>query len=64
MAKAYTPGLKVAAHTLHRVRRSLPVPGEVLVRKGDSVEATQVIARTYTDGEIAPVHVANSLCWR
>ena len=31
MAKAYTPGLKVAARTLHRVRRSLPIAGEVLV---------------------------------
>jgi hypothetical protein len=61
MAKAYTPGLKVTARTLHRVRRSLPVAGEVTVRVGDRVEATQVVARTYTDGEIMPVNLANLL---
>ncbi|MFO0827791.1 MAG: hypothetical protein U0572_06525 [Phycisphaerales bacterium] len=61
MAKAYTPGLKVAARTLHRVRRSLPVSGEVLVKQGDRVEATQVVARTFTEGEITPVNLANLL---
>lgn len=61
MAKAYTPGLKVTSHTRHRVRRSLPVPGEVLVAAGDEVDARRVVARTYTDGEITPVNVANLL---
>lgn len=61
MAKAYTPGLKVTAHALHRVRRSLPIHGEVLVKVGDRVEATQVVARTFTDGDITPVHLANML---
>jgi hypothetical protein len=61
MAKAYTPGLKVTARTLHRVRRALPIHGEVLVKVGDQVEATQVVARTWTEGDITPVHVANLL---
>lgn len=61
MAKAYTPGLKVSARTLHRVRRSLPVAGDVLVKVGDTVGATHVVARTFTDGEITPVNLANLL---
>lgn len=61
MAKAYTPGLKVAAKTALTVRRSLPVPGEVLVALGDRVNAETVVARTYTDGDIIPAHVARQL---
>jgi hypothetical protein len=61
MAKAYTPGLKVTARTLHRVRRSLPVPGEVPVAAGDRVDAKRVVARTFTEGEITPVNLANLL---
>jgi hypothetical protein len=61
MAKAYTPGLKVTGRITYRVRRSLPIHGEVLVKVGDRVEATQVVARTFTDGDITPVNVANLL---
>ena len=45
MAKAYTPGLKVSSLTSMRVRRVLPVAGEVLVAQGDAVKARQPIAR-------------------
>ncbi|MDZ4755752.1 MAG: hypothetical protein SGJ11_14805 [Phycisphaerae bacterium] len=61
MAKAYTPGLKVTPRTLHRVRRSLPIHGDVLVNVGDSVEPTQVVARTFTEGDITPINLANLL---
>lgn len=61
MAKAYTPGLKVAARTLLTVRRSLPVPGEVLVKPGDRVEAETVVARTWTEGDIVPAHLARQM---
>ncbi|MSR41529.1 MAG: hypothetical protein EXS10_06465 [Phycisphaerales bacterium] len=61
MAKAYTPGLKVSSNTTLRVRRILPVAGEVLVALGDRVHAQQPIARAMLDGDITPVHVANGL---
>ena len=44
MAKAYTPGLKVAARTTHRARRLLPISGEVRVAVGDVVAAKDVVA--------------------
>ncbi len=61
MARAYTPGLKVSAHTRHRVRRILPVPGEVLVQKGEQVAARQIIAQTFLPGDITPLNMANLL---
>lgn len=61
MAHAYTPGLKVTPRTKHRVRRILPIKGEVLVSQGDEVTAEQVVARTYLPGEITPVNMANLL---
>jgi len=61
MAKAYTPGLKVSARSRVRVRRSLPVAGETLVRVGQKVGAEEVVARTFTEGEITPVNLANLL---
>lgn len=61
MAQAYTPGLKVTVRTTHRVRRVLPIAGDVLVKKGDRTEATDVVARTFMPGEIMPVNLANIL---
>ncbi len=61
MAKAYTPGLKVAACTMFRARRLLPVHGEVLVKVGDLVKARDVIARTFIDGDVTPVAIASQL---
>ncbi len=61
MAKAYTPGLKVSSLTSMRVRRVLPVAGEVLVAQGDAVTARQPIARALLDGDITPMHIANGL---
>ena len=61
MAQAYTPGLQVTPRVTHRVRRILPVKGEVLVSAGQRVEAEQVVAHTYMPGEITPVNMANLL---
>ncbi len=61
MATAYTPGLTVTARTVHRVRRQLPIPGEVLVKVGTVVKATDVVAQTFMPGDVVPLNVANLL---
>ena len=61
MAKAYTPGLKVAASTAHQAHRVLPIPGTVRVKQGDRVEADTIVAETFMDGDITPLNVANLL---
>jgi len=61
MAQAYTPGLKVTPRTVHRVRRVLPIAGEVLVKQGDRVDAQQIVAQTFMPGDIEPVNLANIL---
>lgn len=61
MAHAYTPGLKVSGQTRHRTRRILPIPGEVLVRKGDRVQADDVVAQTFMPGDITPINISNKL---
>ena len=61
MANAYTPGLKVSSRTRHRVRRLLPIPGELRVAAGESVAARQVVAETFMAGDIIPLNLANLL---
>ena len=61
MGQAYTPGLKVADHSTHRVRRVLPIAGDVLVKVGDTVNADQVVAETFMPGDITPLNMANLL---
>jgi hypothetical protein len=61
MAKAYTPGLRVSAHTQHRARRVLPIAGDVLVKTGDHVGAQQVVAQTLLPGDIMPLNMAKAL---
>lgn len=61
MAKAYTPGLKVASRTTFRARRMLPIPGEVKVTMGETVSAETIVAETFMDGDISPLNVANML---
>jgi hypothetical protein len=52
MALAYTPGLKVKASTAIGAVRRLPVPGEVLVKKGETVGFDTVVARTSVPGGV------------
>ena len=61
MGAAYTPGLKVTARAVVRKSRRLPLAGEVLVKVGDRVTATQVVARTDLPGKVYPLNVANVL---
>lgn len=61
MTAAYTPGLKVSRRMRHRIRRLLPVSGEVLVAVEDRVNATDVVAQATMPGDVTPVNVANAL---
>lgn len=61
MAHAYTAGLRVSENTVIRKERRLPLKGSVLVAKGDTVPAEDVVARTELPGEVASVNVANKL---
>ncbi|MBA3316389.1 MAG: hypothetical protein H0T47_24270 [Planctomycetaceae bacterium] len=61
MTAAYTPGLKVSKRMRYRIRRTLPVPGDVLVKVGDRVQATDVVAQATMPGDITPVDIANVL---
>jgi hypothetical protein len=60
-ATAYAPGLTVTALTRHRVRRVLPITGEVLVRSGDRVAARDVVAQTFVPGDITPLNLSKLL---
>ncbi len=57
----YTPGLKVVGQVRHRVRRVLPIAGEVLVKAGDHVDAEQVVAETFMPGDVTPLNLSNIL---
>ena len=61
MAHAYTPGLRVTEQTLVRRERRLPLKGEVLVARGDTVSARTVVARTLLQGNVQTVNLASAL---
>jgi hypothetical protein len=52
LAHAYTPGLKVLAHTTLTKERRLPLPGKILVNKGAKVRGEEVVARTELPGNV------------
>lgn len=60
-ATAYAPGLTVTAHTRHRVRRVLPIRGDVLVSVGDVVGARDVVAQSFIPGDITPLNLSKLL---
>jgi hypothetical protein len=45
----------------HRVRRVLPISGDVLVAEGAKVQARDVVARTFMPGDVTPVNLANQM---
>ena len=57
----YSAETQVTPLTNVRRERVLPVPGEILVRAGDSVEPTQIVARAELPGEFRIVPVARLL---
>lgn len=61
MAHAYTPGLRVTERTMIRKQRMLPIHGQVLVQKGDRVDASTVVARTELPGNVRTVNVINMM---
>ncbi len=61
MAHAYTPGLKVLEHTVLTKQRRLPLPGDIVVQKGSTVSAEQVVARTNLPGNVQTLNVAGLL---
>lgn len=61
MGSAYTPGLKVSAHTVIEKTRRLPLKGEVLVKVGDTVTPDTIVARTELPGTMQSVKLAEQL---
>jgi hypothetical protein len=61
VSHAYTPGLRVAAETLVRRERRLPLKGQVCVAAGADVAPDSVIARCELPGNIQTVNLAAKL---
>ena len=61
MGHAYTPGLRVAAETLVRRERRLPLKGAVCVVAGAEVGPESVIARCELPGNVQTVNLAAQL---
>ncbi len=61
MAHAYTPGLKVSEKTVIRKERKLPLWGDVLVKRGEKVNAEDVVARALLPGPVHPKNLAGEL---
>src|SRR5512135_609378 len=57
----YPPETRAMPLTLIRRERVLPVPGKVLVRAGEDVQPTQVVAQAEISGEVCIVNVARLL---
>ena len=61
MTHAYTPGLRLSEKIQIRKRRNLPLPGDVIVKKGDMVKSDDIVARTNLPGKVHSVNVVNRL---
>lgn len=61
MAHSYTPGLKVLHETKIHKERRLPLKGKVVVKQGDLVSPSDVVAKTDLPGNVQMVNVANRL---
>jgi hypothetical protein len=61
VALAYTPGLKVKALTTIRKTRRLPIRGDILVKKGDTVKYGTIVAQTRIPGNVEVLDVAHIL---
>jgi hypothetical protein len=61
MGDAYTPGLTVTGSTVVRKVRRLPLPGKVLAQVGQTVAASDVVARTELPGRVHLQNFANIL---
>lgn len=61
MTHAYTPGLRVAEKTTVTSKRALPLLGEVTAKKGDTLKAEDIVAKTYLPGKVHAVNAVNRL---
>jgi len=61
MAHSYTPGLKVLNYLKVKKYRILPIAGEVCKKKGELVQANEIVAKTNLPGNVHMVKVANIL---
>ncbi len=61
MGHVYIPGLKVLEFERIHKKRILPLKGEVLVSKGDTVEPETIVARAFVPGDVEAVNVAGML---
>ena len=61
MTHAYTPGLRLAEKLQIRKSRNLPLPGDVIVKKGNTVKSDDIVARTNLPGKVHSVNVVNRL---
>lgn len=61
MGQAYTPGLKVTKRMIVHKERTLPLKGDINVKKGDKVKAEDVVAATNLPGAVEMVNVVNRL---
>jgi hypothetical protein len=61
MTHAYTPGLRLAEKLQIRKSRNLPLPGDVIVKKGNTVKYDDIVARTNLPGKVHAVNVVNRL---
>src|SRR5439155_25144848 len=61
MAHTHTPGLTVTPRTVVSKKRTLPLPGTVLVEAGGTVTAATVVARAELPGKVHVVNLVNQL---
>lgn len=61
MAQAYSAGLTVSENIVLKKERILPLKGEVKVKKGDWVDAEDLVAQTLLPGSPLPFKIANKL---
>jgi hypothetical protein len=61
MTHAYTPGLRLAEKLQIIKSRNLPLPGDVIVKKGDTVKSDDIVARTNLPGKVHSVNIVNRL---
>lgn len=60
-AHAYTPGLKIKKGITITKTRVLPIPGDVLVEKGDIVDFDTIVARTDIPGNPVVLRISDVL---
>ncbi|MDD2714416.1 MAG: hypothetical protein PHW04_00830 [Candidatus Wallbacteria bacterium] len=61
MGQAYVPGLKVSERQIVHKERVLPLKGEIKVKIGDKVKASDVVAATNLPGNVELINVVNKL---